>query len=163
MTSVRDHLDLERIAACVVESQEALLKVMEDAAKQLSCENALEDIDVAGFPLYLAKSQECYQKRAQAVVCAMDYEEYLRLLNRIASKNGLCLDESSKLEVSLPEMEFGEDLVTGGFENFKGIYVEPRNDCLIELMEAVSTLLEKRGLAVTCIPDEDVIFYLPIR
>jgi len=30
-------------------------------------------------------------------------------------------------------------------------------------MEAVSTLLERRGLAVTCIPDEDVILYLPLR
>jgi hypothetical protein len=61
----------------------------------------------------------------------MDYDEYLRILDNVARENGLCLDEMTELEVSLPEMEFGDDMVTGGFENFKGASVEQRNDCLL--------------------------------
>ncbi len=39
-------------------------------------------------------------------------------------------------------------MVTGGFGNFKGVSVEQHNDCLVKLMEAVSSLLERRGLNV---------------
>jgi hypothetical protein len=53
-------------------------------------------------------------------------------------------------------------MVTGGFGNFKGASVEQRNDCLLRQMDAVSSLLERSGMNVVCIPDEDVIFYLPI-
>jgi len=158
-----DRKDLEKVAARAVDCLEDLLRVMQNAANQISCGRALEEIDVAGFALYLARTdQDDDQSRAQAVVYAMDHEEYLSILDRVASKSGLCLDELAELEVRLPEMEFGEDLVTGGFGDFKGISVERHNDCLQELMEAVSTLLERRGLAVACIPDEDVIFYLPL-
>ena len=136
---------------------------MQDAANQITCGRPLEEIDVAGFALYLARrDQDDDQSRAQALVGVMDYEEYLRILDDVARESGLCLDELTELEVTLPEMEFGEDMVTGGFGIFKGISVERHNDCLLELMEAVSHLLERRGLTVACVPDEDVIFYLPL-
>jgi hypothetical protein len=119
---------------------------------------------VAGFALYLARADHGDdQSRALALVGVMDYDEYLRILDNVARENGLCLDEMTELEVSLPEMEFGEDLVTGGFGNFKGVSVEHHNDCILRLMDAVSSLLERRGLNVVCIPDEDVVFYLPLR
>jgi hypothetical protein len=159
-----DRKDLEKVAARAVECLEDLLRVMRDAADQISCGRALEEIDVAGFALYLAKTdRDDDQSRAQALVGVMDYEEYLRLLDRVAREGGLCLDELTELVVTLPEMEFGEDMVSGGFGNFKGVSVEQHNDCLFRLIEAVSSLLEKRGLNVTCVPDEDVIFYLPLR
>jgi hypothetical protein len=163
MTSGRESKDLEIIAARAVESLEGLLGVLQDAANQISSGRALEEIDVAGFALYLARrNQDDDQSRAQALVGVMDYEEYLRILDGVALENGLCLDELTELKVTLPEMEFGEDMVTGGFGNFKGVSVEQHNDCLLELMEAVSHLLERRGLAIACVPDEDVIFYLPL-
>lgn len=163
MTSERDRKGLELIAARAVESLEDLLGVMQDAATQISCGRAPEEIDVAGFALYLARrDQDDDQSRAQALVGVMDYEEYLRILDSVARENGLCLDELTELEVTLPEMEFGEDMISGGFGNFKGVSVERHNDCLLELMEAVSRHLERRGLNVACIPDEDVIFYLPL-
>ena len=162
MTSEIDSKDLEKVAARAVECLEDLLRVMQDAADQISCGRALEEIDVAGFALYLAKTDRD-EDRVRALVGIMDYEEYLRMLDRVASEGGLCLDELTELEVTLPEMEFGEDMVSGGFGNFKGVSVEQHNDCLVRLMDAVSTLLEKRGLNVACVPDEDVIFYLPLR
>lgn len=163
MTSERESKGLEIIAARAVESLEDLLGVMQDAANQISSGRALEEIDVAGFALYLARrDQDDDQSRAQALVGVMDYEEYLRILDGVARESGLCLDELTELVVTLPEMEFGEDMVTGGFGNFKGVSVEQHNDCLLELMETVSHLLERRGLNVVCIPDEDVIFYLPL-
>jgi hypothetical protein len=137
MKSKIDREDLEIIAARAVESLEDLIKVMQDAANQISCGRALEEVDV-------------------------DYEEYLCILDRVAREGGLCLDEQTELEVTLSEMEFGEDLVTGGFGNFKGVSVAQHNDCLLRLMDAVSSLLERSGMNVVCIPDEDVIFYLPI-
>ena len=164
MTSEMGRKDLEMVAARAVECLEDLLRVMQDAVDQISCGRALEEIDVAGFALYLARAdQDEDQSRAQALVGVMDYEEYLRILNRVARECGLCLDELTELVVTLPEMEFGEDMVSGGFGNFKGVSVEQHNDCLFQLMDAVSTLLEKRGLNVACVPDEDVIFYLPLR
>ena len=164
MKSEIDRKDLEIIAARAVESLEDLIKVMQDAANQISCGRALEEVDVAGNTLYLARADQCDDRsRAQALVGVMDYDEYLHILDNVARENGLCLDEMTEREVSLPEMEFGDDLVTGGFENFRGISVEQHNDCLLRLMEAVSSLLERRGLNVVCIPDEDVVFYLPLR
>ncbi len=164
MKSEIDRKDLEIIAARAVESLEDLIKVMQDAANRISCGRALEEVDVAGNALYLARAgQGDDQNRAQALVCVMDYEEYLRILDRVARESGLCLDELTELDVSLPEMEFGEDMVTGGFGNFKGVSVEKHNDCVLRLMDAVSSLLERRGLNVVCIPDEDVVFYLPLE
>jgi len=92
----------------------------------------------------------------------MDYGEYYRIIEQAASENGLCLEEEARLEVTLPEAEFGEDMVTGGFDDYKGLSVEHHNECLEELMVAVCSLLKERGLAVACVPDEDVIFYLPL-
>ena len=162
MASERDRKDLEIIAARAVESLENLLKVMQNAASQISCGRALEEVDVAGFALYLARADQD-DDRVRALVAVMDYEKYLRILDSVAREGGLCLDELTELEVTLPEMEFGEDMVTGGFGNFKGVSVARHNDCLLRLMDVVSSLLERRGLNVACIPDEDVIFYLPLR
>ena len=162
MTSETDLKDLKIVAARAVECLEELLRVMQDAADQISCGRALEEIDVAGFALYLARADQD-DDRVNALVGVMDYEEYLRILDRVAREGGLCLDEMTELEVTLPEMEFGEDMVTGGFENFKGISVEQHNDCLARLMDAISSLLEMRGLNVACTPGEDVIFYLPLK
>ena len=138
---------------------------MQDAANQISCGRALEEVDVAGNTLYLARADQCDDQShsPQALVGVMDYEEYLRILDRVARESGLCLDEQTELEVTLPEMEFGENMVTGGFGNFKGVSIERHNDCLLRLMDAVSSLLERRGMNFVCIPDEDVVFYLPLR
>jgi hypothetical protein len=164
MKSEIDRMDLEAVAVRAVESLEDLIKVMQDAATQISCGRALEEVDVAGNTLYLARADQCDdQSHSQALGGIMDYEEYLRILDRVARESGLCLDEQTELEVTLPEMEFGEDMISGGLENFKGASVEQCNDCLLRLMDAVSSLLERRGLNVVCIPNEDVVFYLPLR
>ena len=132
MKSEIDRKDLEIIAARAVESLEDLIKVMQDAANQISCGRALEEIDVAGNTLYLARADQCDDRsRAQALVGVMDYDEYLHILDNVARENGLCLDEMTELEVTLSEMEFGDDMVTGGFGNFKGVSVELHNDCLL--------------------------------
>ncbi len=163
MAAERREKELQKIAARVMADLDGLLFVMQEAAEQISSGRALNEIDDAGYHLYLArKDPKDSGSRAEAVLCAMDYEEYFRILDQAASENGLCIEEEVRLEVTLPESEFGEDMVTGGFENYKGLSVEHHNECLEELMVAVCTLLKKRGLAVACIPDEDVIFYLPL-
>lgn len=69
-------MDLEAVAARAVESLEDLIKVMQEAANQISCGRALEEVDVAGNTLYLARADQCDdQSRALALVGVMDYEE----------------------------------------------------------------------------------------
>ena len=82
--------------------------------------------------------------------------------NRPPQRSACAWTNETRLEVTLPESEFGEDMVTGGFERYKGLSVEQHNECLEELMEAVCYSWRERGLAVACVPDEDVIFYLPL-
>ncbi len=163
MATLKSREKLDAVAAVVLEGLDDILMVMQKATEQLSSGKPPEEIDIAGVPLYMARSKEDDAGCVRGVVYAMDYDEYTNMLDKVARKNGLCLEELTELEVNIPQMEFGEDLVTGGFEDFKGICVERHNDCILELMEAVSTLLQKRGLSIACIPDEDVLFYLPLR
>ena len=55
MRSEIDRMDLEAVAVRAVESLEDLIKVMQNAANQISCGRALEEVDVAGNTLYLAR------------------------------------------------------------------------------------------------------------
>lgn len=160
----RRRKELQEIAARVMDDLEGLLLAMQRAAEHISSGRALEDIDDAGFHLYLArKDPKDRSSRAEAVLAAMGYDQYFHILEEAARKGGLCLEEETRLEVELPEAEFGEDMVTGGFEKYKGLAVEHHNECLEELMVAVCYRLKERGLAVACVPEEDVIFYLPLR
>jgi hypothetical protein len=157
--------DLVQIAECVVERMEDLIAIMQHAADQVSGGMPLENVQVGSYQLYLAKkdSEEYESGQAEAVVYAMDFEDYVRILENTAAEQGVCLRELAELEVVLPEAEFGEDLVTGGFGNFKGFAVRIRNEYLEELMQAASKQFEARGLAVACIAEEDVVFCLPLR
>ena len=131
--------------------------------EEIASGKPFEEIDISGLFFYMARSKEDPSSRVRGVVYAMDYDQYMEMLDQVATSSGLCLEELTELEVNLPQMEFGEDLVTGGFEDFKGICVERHNQCILELMEAVLVLLQRQGLSVACIPDEDVLFYLPLK
>lgn len=163
MTTANGKDMLENVASKVLEELGDILRVMQRAAEEIASGKPPEEIDISGLPLYMARSKEDPSSRVRGVVYAMDYDQYMAMLDQVATKSGLCLEELTELEVNLPQMEFGEDLVTGGFEDFKGICVESHNQCILELMEAVLVLLQRRGLSVACIPDEDVLFYLPLK
>lgn len=164
MSSKRPGEDIDRVAARVAENLEELIAVMQEAAHQISGGRSLQEVPVGRYHLYLAKTEhEDGRSRAEAIICTMEQEEYLDLLEEAAAEIGLCLEAESELDVALPEPEFGEDMVTGGFGNFKGVSVKLHNRCLDELIVAVYCRLEARGLEVACVPDEDVIFYLPLR
>jgi hypothetical protein len=154
---------LQEIAALVLEEIEGLLTTMERAAERISCGCKLNEIEDAGYHLYLArKDPKDHGSRAEAVMSSMQYDRFIRIVESIAAQRGLCLEEETKLEIDLPLAEFEENMVTGGFERYKGLAVEHRNKCLEELISAVCQVLKERGLAVACVPDEDVIFYLPV-
>ncbi len=155
--------ELQEIAAQVVEEMDGLLFAMNRAAEQISSGCTLEDIDDAGYHLYLArKDPKDRGSRAEAVMTSMEYDQFFHILEKIAPQRGLCLEEETRLEIELPEAEFEENMVAGGFEKYKGLAIEHHNKCLEELIVAVCDQLKKRGLAVACVPDEDVIFYMPI-
>ncbi|MEI8003928.1 MAG: hypothetical protein WCG94_06290, partial [Methanothrix sp.] len=81
MSAERRKNDLQKIAARVMDDLDGILLAMQKAAEQISSGRALEDIDDAGFHLYLArKDQKDRQSRAEAVLCTMGYDEYFRIL-----------------------------------------------------------------------------------
>lgn len=159
----RHRKELQHISSLVVQDMEEILEAMTRAADQISSGRAAEEIDDSGYQLYLAR-KDCQDKssRIEAVLYALDHEEFYQLLEAAAAESGLCLEQETRLEVELPEAEFEENMITGGFEKYRGLVVEHNNQCLEELMLAVCSSLRERGFAVACVPDEDVIFYLPI-
>lgn len=159
----RDHREIKEISKRVVQDLEEILKAMNKAADQISSGRAAEEIDDSGYQLYLArKDAQDKSSRIEAILYALNHEEFYSRLEAAASLSGLCLEQETKLEVELPEAEFEENMITGGFEKYKGLVVEHNNQCLEELMVAVCCRLRERGFAVACVPDEDVIFYLPV-
>ncbi|MDD4653104.1 MAG: hypothetical protein PHQ34_12855 [Methanothrix sp.] len=163
MSAQKRKNELLVISQRVMRDLERHLQAMEKAAEQISSGQELETIDDAGYHIYLARKdpKDC-GSRAEAVLSTMNYDEFYRLLEKAAGEFGLCLEVETKMEVVLPEAEFEENMITGGFEKFKGLAVEHHNECLEELMVAVCFRLKERGFAVACVPDEDVIFYLPL-
>ena len=151
---------LDRTASRAVKAMEDFISTMEQAAKEVALGGDLKDIEVGSRQVYLASGPE---GREKAVILAMDFDEYFHLLADAASGEGLDLEEAAELEVRMPEAEFGEDMITGGFGAFKGFSVEIRNDLLEQLLEAVQSSLQERGLNVACVRDEEVIFCLPLR
>ena len=159
----RHKKELDHISSLVVQDMEEILKAMNKAADQISSGRAAEEKDDSGYQLYLArKDSKDKSSRIEAVLYALDHEEFYRRLEATAAVSGLCVEQETRLEVELPEAEFEENMITGGFEKYKGLVVEHNNQCLEELMLAVCCRLRERGFAVACVPDEDVIFYLPI-
>jgi len=159
----RDHREIKEISKRVVQDLEEILKAMNKAADQISSGRGAEEIDDSGFQLFLArKDSQDKSSRIEAILYALNHEDFYRRLEAAAGEAGLCLEEETRLEVELPEAEFEENMITGGFERYKGLAVEHYNRCLEDLMVAVCYRLRERGFAVACVPDEDVIFYLPI-
>ncbi len=163
MPSERHRRELQDISVRVMQDLEGILRAMQRAADQISSGRAAEEIDDSGYQLYLArKDPQDRGSRTEAVLCTLDHEEFYRLLEKAAGDSGLCLEEETRLEIALPQAEFEENMITGGFEKYKGLAIEHHNQCLEELMVAVCRRLQEKGFAVACVPDEDVIFYLPL-
>jgi hypothetical protein len=104
-----DKLSLAAIIA--LEMMEEFISVMERAANQIYNGRTLNEIQVEDYQLYMASHE--YQR---AVVCVWDSDDYFCVLESAASKAGLCLDEAAQLDVQLPEAEFDENMISGGFQ-----------------------------------------------
>lgn len=152
----RARLDL--IACRAIEMMDELITTMERAAEQIESGRAPREISVGKYELYMASEA----KGKVAIICAWDQEEYFDLLNQAASKSGVCLDAMTELDVGLPETEFGENMISGGFGAFKGFSIEMRNLPMEDLLDLVNQKLMERGLSMSCVAEEEVLFYLPV-
>jgi hypothetical protein len=148
---------IDKIAAQVLERLDDLILVMERAADQVASGAAIEEIEVGDYQLYMAEGSE------RAIVCIWGAEEYFDLLDAVASEAGVCMEESEELIVHVPETEFEESMVTGGFMAWKGFAVEKKNRPLEQLLDCICRELLARGLAVNFSDEEYVVFRLPIR
>jgi hypothetical protein len=158
MTSQDCRTGLDSAASRALEMLEDLIRAMESAADQVCSGQSLEDIVAGKHQLFLASHEG-----ARAMVCVWDLDDYYDLLINAASKTGVRLDDSARIEVELPAMEFGEDMITGGFEAWKGLSVETRNRHLEQLVEIFCAKLKERGLALNCSFEDVVIFCLPLK
>jgi hypothetical protein len=148
---------MDAIADRAWERLEELIALMEKAADRVARGGRLEEMDVGDHQLYMAT-----EDLQQDIIFVWEAEDYFRLLETAASELGVCLDDAEEISVQLPEAEFEDCMVTGGFEAWKGLFVERKNVLLEELLECLCRRLEARGLAVNCSDEEYVIFRLPV-
>ncbi len=160
MTPGDSRARLDLVACRAIEMMDELIAAMERAAEQIASGCAPQEIDIKEYQLYMAPGGK---EGGTAVVCFYDPEEYFDLLVAAATETGVRLEATTELEIRLPESEFGENMITGGFGAFKGFSVEMRNQSLEELLDLIGRKLEERGLSMSCIAGEEVIFYLPVR
>jgi len=137
---------------------EDLLAAMERAADQLAGGRTPDEVSVGPHPLYVAEHGS-----QRGVVCILDTDSCYGLLESAATEIGIRLDDLHSVEVRLPKAEFGDDLVSGGFETWKGVSVEMRNEALEELLDVVFEKLRARGLTISIYQEEEVVFYLPLK
>jgi hypothetical protein len=145
------------IASQAIERLEDLISVMERAADQVARGCVLEEIEVEDYDLYIAEDFE------QAIICVSCADDYFDLLEAVADDTGISLDDTEEIAIHMPEAEFEECMVTGGFTAWKGFSVEKKNDILVEILDCICQRLQERGLTVNCSDEEHVIFRLPIR
>lgn len=148
---------VNEIAGRALKRLDALILVMELAADRMARGGAPEDIDVGDYQLYMTDGSE------QAIVCVLSAEEYFDQLDSVVSEEGLCLEDAEEFVVNVPEPEFEESMVTGGFMAWKGFAVEKKNRRLEELLVCIRRKLLDRGLTMNCSDEDYVIFRLPIR
>jgi hypothetical protein len=160
MTSGDSHTRLDLIACRAIEMMDDLIAAMEMAAEQIANGESPQEIDVRKYQLYMASGEESGRR---AVVCIWDVDECFDLLCSAASESGVCLETMTKLEVKLPDIEFGENMTSGGFDTWKGISLDVCNDPLEELLDLVCEKLKERSLTLRCTDEEDMILYLPVK
>lgn len=151
---------LKRIAVHTMELLADLISVMEQAADQIAEGQSLKDISIKEYQLYIASNEEINER---SLICILSSDDYFDLISKAASEMGVCLDDTARIDVRLPETEFEDGLVTGGFQAWKGISVEMRNESLEALLGEVCERLRERGIEVRCASEEDVIFSMPLK
>jgi len=158
MASKGSGTKMDAIADRAWERLEKLIEIMEKAADRVATGGTLEEIDIGSYPLYMA-----IEDQRKDIICVWEAEDYFRLVEAAAFEEGVCLDDTEEISVQLPEAEFEDGMVTGGFMAWKGLSVERKNILMEELLECLCRRLKARGLNVNCIDDEEyIILRLPV-
>ena len=149
----------KEVASRVLERMQELIALMQKAAAEVEAGTALQEVETGSYQLYIASN---WKGHDDALVCALDLEDCFEIIYSSALETGLRLEEMTELDVDIPKPEFGENMVTGGFEDFKGISVELRSDPLDDLLDEICRRLKARGLTMTC-ASEEMVLSLPLR
>jgi hypothetical protein len=150
---------LEKIAALAVLEMEGLIEAMEKAAEQVRLGAYPENVATEKYQLYITQEEGRYLN----IACVLSAEDYFNMISSAAGKAGASLEEMVDLHYKAPDMEFDEGMVTGWFHAFKGASVEVSNAPMEELLGCIIRVLRSKGLMASCSPDEEVVFYLPIK
>lgn len=93
--------------------------------------------------------------------CCLAVADCLELLESTAREMGTSLDDLEDLIVRPPEMEFGENLITGFFERWRGISVKRINP-MEDIIDSLISELERRRICV-CLEEDVLILSKRIR
>lgn len=134
----------ERIAALVLQDLSEMISAMLHFAEM---EIESEEFVLGGKRLVLRRSSS-----PPEVICLLGADDCFALLERAASRAGTSLetfDDLDGLNVSVPEAEFGDNMVTGAFETWRGISVQ-RCDPMEEILSVLGKRLGRRGIYLEC-------------
>ncbi len=131
-----------RIAARVAEMIERVVSAMKDSST-----GELEELEAYGRIWRLRAGDD-------HLSCCLAVADCLALLEETAREMGTSLDDLEELIVRPPEMEFGENLITGFFERWRGISVKRINP-MEDIIDSLISELERRRIYV-CL-EEDVL------
>jgi len=154
---------IDRIASEVLGSLDEMISTLESMAPYLASPGSSPSRDLRIMDHRFTIRQED-QGIAPALVCTWTSEQYYKLLMVAADRSGVSFSDLEQRSVSMPAMEFEEDLVTGSFEAWKGISVRAVNP-LEEVIDLVESRLEERGVYLRCIQDGEEIlinFTMPL-
>jgi hypothetical protein len=148
---------IDEVAAKLLEQLNDMILAMEKASDHVANGEALEQINVGDYPLFMAEGGK------KTILCAWSADDYFALIRDVASEFGIRLDEAEEISVQAPEAEFEESMVTGGFMAWKGFSVEKRNIQLEDLLDCICHKLMDCGFSVSCCDEEFVIFQLLVK
>jgi len=151
---------IDIIASIVIERLEELILAMERAADQVAAGDDPEKVDVGRHQLYMLPDKD---GNDPIVVCFWTSDDYFKLLSSAASDADVSLDDMVERSVQMPDVEFEDGLVTGGFDAWKGLSVDLKTGWMEDLLAAISSLLRSRGLFMNTDSEDDVVFYLPVE
>jgi len=164
MTADKVRANFDLIASIAIDHLEGMIDAMESAAERVASGDPVEEIDTREYQIYAAPASD---EGGLDIMCIMDAGDYFEVLECAATKAGVSLEEAEELVVTMPEMEFGDDLITGSFDAWKGVSVDVKNDPLEEVLDCIGKRLKERGVIVNCgepsgesSEEASVIFYM---
>lgn len=128
--------------------------VLQDLSEMISAMRRFAEIEIESEELILGGKRVVLRRSGSPpdVICYLGADDCFSLLEKAASRSGTSLEtleELDRLNVSVPEAEFSDNMVTGAFEAWRGISVR-RCDPMEEILSVLGRQLGRHGIYLEC-------------